>query len=840
MRPSVKPPYLIALLALGLLWPERASAQCQGNFPASCTPQCGSGQVCNVTGHCVTACSSASQCGSGESCLLSQCLKYPCYGKPLAGVPERFFCGAPSQGKVYLGLPPDDCPIDFAVYDAPPPGGKPLTLQGCVWTPPTQTALHQLWLPGPIGPLEVCIGPDLVVRSFKVESEGASVTYKATVCNYGSKVAEKFRVGFWHDRAAEPAATEMGDVFKGIVSLDAAVSCPAPKLGIGNPVDVRPLTIPSCVDVLVPGGLRPNGSFKAWCRVDSGAFVEECREGNNGIDPIPYNLSNPDLQIASFEAKVSGSQVTYTTKVCNLGTADVTKFYVDVYYDRPKMPPIIGEPGDVVKPVLNLKAGDCTTLSFVRASAPKGSSICYVFADPDDFISEPNESNNLSSPVPVQVGEGGGDGGPPPSGECVDLDKDGYGVGPGCVGVPDCNDSDPSVNPGVKEVCGDKLDNDCDLTVDDGCPGVKCTDADGDGFGVGEDCVLADCDDKNKAVFPWAKETCGNNKDENCDKIADDGCSGRQCVDQDMDGYGVGPACPGPQDCNDKDFFSNPGAKEVCGDGKDNDCDGVADDACTTSVDGDGDGFPVGKPKPGYPPDCSDGDPAIYPGAKEVCGDGKDQNCNGTIDDGCPGVDCKDGDGDGWPVGKDCKGPLDCDDSDPKVHPFAEEVCGDGKDQSCNGSNDEGCTGVDCVDSDGDGWPTGKACGAKQDCNDQDGGASPWRPEICADGKDQSCDGAIDEGCPLCEDKDGDGHGIGAQCTSYDCDDGDPKSYPGAKELCDKKDNSCDGTVDEACEGGDGGGCGCELPAADAGRPLSLLGLALLVVVLLGARRRRR
>jgi hypothetical protein len=33
--------------------------------------------------------------------------------------------------------------------------------------------------------------------------------------------------------------------------------------------------------------------------------------------------------------------------------------------------------------------------------------------------------------------------------------------------------------------------------------------------------------------------------------------------------------------------------------------------------------------------DCDDGSPATYPGAAEICGDGVDQNCNGIADDGC-------------------------------------------------------------------------------------------------------------------------------------------------------------------------------------------------------------
>ena len=34
--------------------------------------------------------------------------------------------------------------------------------------------------------------------------------------------------------------------------------------------------------------------------------------------------------------------------------------------------------------------------------------------------------------------------------------------------------------------------------------------------------------------------------------------------------------------------------------------------------------------------DCDDGNPAVHPGATEVCGNGVDDNCNGQIDEGCP------------------------------------------------------------------------------------------------------------------------------------------------------------------------------------------------------------
>ena len=108
-----------------------------------------------------------------------------------------------------------------------------------------------------------------------------------------------------------------------------------------------------------------------------------------------------------------------------------------------------------------------------------------------------------------------------------------------------------------------------------------------------------------------------------------------------------------------------------------------------------------------------------------------------------PEPDCTDADEDGYNTeGGDC-GEIDCDDSDPDIHPNAAEICGDGIDQDCSGA-DLACE-VTCTDVDGDGYfVEGGDCGAV-DCDDSDTSVNPGATEIC-DSQDNDCDDDIDDG----------------------------------------------------------------------------------------------
>ena len=128
------------------------------------------------------------------------------------------------------------------------------------------------------------------------------------------------------------------------------------------------------------------------------------------------------------------------------------------------------------------------------------------------------------------------------------------------------------------------------------------------------------------------------------------------------------------------------------------------------TTDADGDGFTLAN-------DCDDHDPAIHPGAAEIC-NGKDDNCDGKIDEGF------DADGDGTPSCALAGKPADCDDKDPAVHPGAAEIC-NGKDDDCDGSIDNG------FDKDNDGYYSCPHGTLAADCDDANPNIHPGATELC-------------------------------------------------------------------------------------------------------------
>lgn len=143
----------------------------------------------------------------------------------------------------------------------------------------------------------------------------------------------------------------------------------------------------------------------------------------------------------------------------------------------------------------------------------------------------------------------------------------------------------------------------------------------------------------NEVKLVGGEEICDNNLDDNCDGKVDDGCI--MCKDSDKDKFFKYDleACPTGNDCDDSDSKIYPRAREICINNKDDDCDKETDEGCNC-MDNDKDGYPVSNPiscQTGT--DCDDTKSAINPGQKEICNNGLDDDCNPNTEDDCKCID---------------------------------------------------------------------------------------------------------------------------------------------------------------------------------------------------------
>ena len=188
-------------------------------------------------------------------------------------------------------------------------------------------------------------------------------------------------------------------------------------------------------------------------------------------------------------------------------------------------------------------------------------------------------------------------------------------------------------------------------------PAATIVDADGDGWPEGDD---QDCDDSDPNTYPNRVEIF-DAVDNDCDGDVDEGTEG---WDNDCDGY-----CAHGSSCHGQ------GPAPGSGD----DCTGLADapfgDCDDSTADDDGDGVADGS--------------EVFPGAPETP-DYRDQDCNGTVDEG---TSLADDDGDGFNENGFSDSGRDCDDTDATVFPGAIEWCNE-LDSDCDGQVDN-----DCIDA---------------------------------------------------------------------------------------------------------------------------------------------
>lgn len=275
-------------------------------------------------------------------------------------------------------------------------------------------------------------------------------------------------------------------------------------------------------------------------------------------------------------------------------------------------------------------------------------------------------------------------------------------------------------------------------------------------------------------------------------------CVGKECGDD-----GCGGSCGDcPDDlCHDACIGGScqPSVAfpEMC-DGLDNNCNGLVDEGL-----GDSD-------KDGTPDCCEPNDDGV-PAEEDNCPNSINPDQKDSDNDGLGDVCDLDDDDDGWPD------PEDCAPKNSGVHPGAMETC-DGVDEDCDGQVDEGYPDAnmdcmaDCVETDLDND------GIHDFVDNCPETANPGQEDAEGDGWGNSCDpdddndgvADVDDNCPLAANgnqADVDDDGVGNVCETdidgdgfqvpEDCNDMDLTVNPGAEEICDWKDNDCDGQINE-------------------------------------------
>ena len=228
------------------------------------------------------------------------------------------------------------------------------------------------------------------------------------------------------------------------------------------------LSVPSKTGVLVndtgvgtlTAALVSNVAHGTLILSTNGSFSYTPTKGYTGLDGFSYTASNGYL---TSEAATVTLTVTSAPPVAN----------ADSYSAQPGVTLPITAPGvlanDTGSGALTAVLGTThVTHGTLNLNGDGGFSYTPTagFTGTDSFTYAAHNVSGNSSPATVTLAVG----------SCTDKDKDGYSPEGGSCGPLDCDDKAPNKSPGLKEICSNGFDDDCNGKIDQADPG--CTGAD--------------------------------------------------------------------------------------------------------------------------------------------------------------------------------------------------------------------------------------------------------------------------------------------------------------------------------------------------------------------------